>query len=466
MYMGRISSILAIVCCLSGSLIGAPAAFADDLFTVLELAMRNDPSLRQAEAQFRARQTQLPLSRAALLPSINLGGSTTRQTAGPSSPIRGPTGNIILDEHSFRPGENSHRWGLNLTQSVVNLAAWYSYQSARDNNMALEMNFAGQEQDLIIRVAAAYFNILRAIESLETSRQEEEAAQRQLERTRQREEVGLIAITEVYESQAAYDLSRNNTILGEDTLASRYEALQAITGQSHPNLYVLREDFPIISAEGDVESWTEEALNNNLQLLAARYIVDAQSDVVKARRSDHLPTIALQAGYNHNVTGGSTSAEGFQRASGALDSTALTLSISVPLFSGGAISARRQAAEFDLQANQENVNLTRRQVTQDVRNSFRRVNTDALVVAQRQQAITSAQSALDAIEVGYEVGTRNIVDVLQARQQLFVALRNFQDAKYNYVIDTLILKQNTGLLTPQDIIDLNQWLENEPATAQ
>ncbi len=464
--MGRISSILTIVFCLTGSLMGTQAVLADDLFTVLELAMRNDPALRQAEAQFRARQTQVPISRAALLPSMNLAGSTTRQTAGPSSPIRDAAGNIVVEEHSFRPGENSHRWGLNLTQSVLNMASWYTWQSARDANKALEMNFAAQEQDLIIRVSAAYFNILRAIESLETSRQEEEAAQRQLEQTRQREEVGLIAITEVYESQAAYDLSRNNTILGEDTLASRYEALQAITGQTHPNLYVLREDFPIVSAEGDVESWTEEALDNNLQLQAARFNVDAQRDVVRARRSDHLPVISLQGSYNHNVTGGSTSAEGFQRTSGALDSTALSLSISVPIFSGGAISSRRQAAEFDLLANQENVNLTRRQVTQDVRNSFRRVNTDALVVAQRQQAITSAQSALDAIEVGYEVGTRNIVDVLQARQQLFVALRNFQDAKYNYVIDTLILKESTGILTPQDIIDLNQWLESEPATAQ
>ena len=116
-------------------------------------------------------------------------------------------------------------------------------------------------------------------------------------------------------------------------------------------------------------------------------------------------------------------------------------------------------------AQQEQVSLTRRQTTQDARNAYRRVNTDALVVSQRQQAITSAQSALEAIEVGYEVGTRNIVDVLQARQQLFVALRNYSDARYNYVLDTLRLKQVTGLLSPQDILELNEWLEEEPATA-
>ena len=124
-----------------------------------------------------------------------------------------------------------------------------------------------------------------------------------------------------------------------------------------------------------------------------------------------------------------------------------------------------RAAEYDLLAQQEAVSLTRRQTTQNVRNAFRRVNTDALVIAQRQQAITSARSALEAIEVGYEVGTRNIVDVLQARQQLFVALRNYSDARYNYVVDTLTLKQITGLLTPQDILELNEWLETESAAA-
>ena len=277
--------------------------------------------------------------------------------------------------------------------------------------------------------------------------------------------MGLIAITEVYESQAAYDLARNNTIIAEDALASGYEALEAITGQPHPNLEVLRDDFPIVNADGTVESWTEQALDSNLALIAARYNLEAQRNNLKARKSEHLPTISMQGAFNHNVSAAAQSADGSQRFSGAIDGTSLALSINIPLYSGGAVQARRRAAEYDVVAQQEALNLTRRQTTQDVRNAFRRVNTDALVIAQRQQAITSAQSALDAIEVGYEVGTRNIVDVLQARQQLFIALRNYSDAKYNYVMDTLLLKQITGLLTPQDIIDLNQWLEEEPVTA-
>jgi outer membrane protein len=303
------------------------------------------------------------------------------------------------------------------------------------------------------------------MDDLETRRQEEEAAQRQFEQTEQREEVGLITITEVYESQAAYDLARNNTILAEDNLATAYEALEAITGQPHPNIDVLSEDFPAVSVDGTMDSWTQQALDSNLSLIAARYNLEAEQENLKARKSEHLPTISASGTFNHNVTAGGQAADGGLRSTGAIDGSALSLTINIPLYSGGGTSARRTAAEYDVIAQQEALNLTRRQTTQDVRNAFRRVNTDALVITQRQQAITSARSALEAIEVGYEVGTRNIVDVLQARQQLFVALRNYSDARYNYVVDTLLLKQVTGLLTPQDIIELNEWLETESATA-
>lgn len=448
--MGRFTQGLGLAICLT---IGAAPVMADDLVSILDLAMRNDPALRQAEAQHRSRSTVLEQGRAALLPSLALQGSSSRQTAGPAGQM------------SYKPGQNSHGYRLNLTQALFNMTAWYAYEGAKLQDRASAITYAAQEQDLIIRVANAYFDVLRGLDDLETRRQEEEAAQRQFEQTQQREEVGLIAITEVYESQAVYDLARNNTIIAEDTLAMRYEALEAITGQPHPNIDVLREDFPVVNADGTMQSWTQQALDSNLALIAARYNLEAQQENLKARKSEHLPTISFTGSFNHNVTAGGQSADGGLRGTGAIDGTSLAISINIPLFSGGGTSARRRAAEYDVIALQEALNLTRRQTTQDVRNAFRRVNTDALVIAQRQQAITSARSALEAIEVGYEVGTRNIVDVLQARQQLFVALRNYSDARYNYVVDTLRLKQVTGLLTPQDILDLNEWLENEPAAA-
>jgi outer membrane protein len=449
--MGRFTQRLGIMFCLSAS---ATSAFgADDLVSILDLAMRNDPTLRQAEAQYNSRHTQLDQGIALLLPTVTLSGQTQRQTFGPAG------------DFSYKPGANTHGYRLNVSQALFNMNAWYSYESVKLTDKAAAIQYASQEQSLIIRVATAYFNVLRALDDLDRRVQEETAAQRQFEQTQQREEVGLIAITEVYESQAAYDLAKNNTILAEDTLATGYEALEAITGQPHPNVEILREDFPIENAEGNVESWTDQALDSNLALVAARYNVEAQHMNLKAKKSDHLPTVSLGASFNHSVAPGGASADGTSREGGASDGSSLILSVTIPLYSGGGVKARRRAAEYDVIAQQEALNLTRRQTTQDVRNAFRRVNTDALVIDQRQQAITSARSALEAIEVGYEVGTRNIVDVLQARQQLFVALRNYSEARYNYVIDTLTLKQVTGLLTPQDIVDINEWLEVEPVTA-
>ena len=449
--MGRFTrfTVFAAIC-----LLGSQPALADDLLSIFELAQRNDPTLRQAEAQLRSGQTQLTVSRSSLLPQAGASISETRQAVGPSS-----------DVDLLSPRDSTRRYGVNLNQSVLNMANWYSYQGAREQEQARLINFAAQEQELIIRVANAYFDVLRAIDDLDTRRQEEEAAERQYERARQREEVGLVPITEVYEAQAAYDLARNNTILAEDTLASRYEALETITGQPPPTLEVLSEDFPIEPIDGNVESWTREALDNNLPLQIARHNVSAQQEVARARRADHWPTVSLQVGVNRSESDSPTGADGGQRLSGAIEGSSVSLSVSIPLFTGGATSARREAAEYDLVAQQEQLNLVRRQTTQDVRNAFRRINTDALVVSQRQQAITSAQAALDAIEAGYEVGTRNIIDVVQARQQLFLALRNYSEARYNYVMGTLQLKQVTGMLTPQDIIDLNEWLESEAVSA-
>ena len=462
--MGRTSKFIGIV--LLGNLSLSPS-YGDDLYEILQLALDNDPALRQAEASYRANRENVIQSRSALLPSFGVGGSTTRLTSGPTDsvytnvtdPVTGETQTIrVQNDHSFSPGINNHGWGMNLNQSVLNLAAWYSFQSSQASDRAAAVNLAAQEQDLIMRVATAYFDVLRALDTLETNLQEEEAALRSLDQTRQREEVGLVTITDVYDSQAAYDLARNTTILQQDILQSRYEALEAITGQPHPNVEVLREDFPIVSAEGSLNEWETQADSNSLAIAFAEFSLDASQQNLKARKSDHLPTVSLSGNWGHQVTAPIVS-QGIQIGGGASDRTSLALSLSIPLYTGGATSSRRRAAEYNVIAARESLELTKRQLTQNVRNAYRRVNTDVLVIAQRQQSITSAQSALDATELGAEVGSRNIVEVLRARENLFRALRQYADARYNYVIDSLILKQVTGILTPQDIIELNNWLQ-------
>ena len=442
-------------------------SYGDDLVTILQLALDNDPSLKQAQASYRANRENVIQSRSSMLPSLGVGAGTSRLTSGytdsqyvnMTNPLTGETVRTkVRDDHSFRPGINNHNWGVSLTQSVFNLPNWYSFQSAEATDRAAAVNLAAQEQDLIMRVATAYFDVLRAQDLLETNIQEEEAAQRSLEQTQQREAVGLVAITDVYDSQAAYDLARNTTILQQDFLRSRYEALEAITGQGHPDIDELLDNFPIVEVEGNLNQWETQADNNSLAIAAAEFNLDASRQTLRARKSDGLPTLDLQGFYGHIVTAPIVS-QGIQIGGGASDRTQLALNLNIPLYTGGTLSSRKRAAEYNVVAAQESLELTKRELTQNIRNAYRRVNTDVLVVAQRQQSITSAQSALDATELGAEVGTRNIVEVLLARENLFRALRMYADARYTYVIDTLVLKQIAGILTPQDIIELNEWLQ-------
>lgn len=449
-------------------------SYGDDLVTILQLALDNDPSLKQAQASYRANRENVIQSRSSMLPSLGVGAGTSRLTSGytdsqyvnMTNPLTGETVRTkVRDDHSFRPGINNHNWGVSLTQSVFNLPNWYSFQSAEATDRAAAVNLAAQEQDLIMRVASAYFDVLRAQDLLETNIQEEEAAQRSLEQTQQREAVGLVAITDVYDSQAAYDLARNTTILQQDFLRSRYEALEAITGQGHPDIDELLDNFPIVEVEGNLNQWETQADNNSLAIAAAEFNLDASRQTLRARKSDGLPTLDLQGFYGHIVTAPIVS-QGIQIGGGASDRTQLALNLNIPLYTGGTLSSRKRAAEYNVVAAQESLELTKRELTQNIRNAYRRVNTDVLVVAQRQQSITSAQSALDATELGAEVGTRNIVEVLLARENLFRALRMYADARYTYVIDTLVLKQIAGILTPQDIIELNEWLQESEVAAQ
>jgi outer membrane protein len=449
-------------------------SYGDDLVTILQLALDNDPSLKQAQASYRANRENVIQSRSSMLPSLGVGAGTSRLTSGftdsqyinMTNPLTGETVRTkVRDDHSFRPGINNHNWGVSLTQSVFNLPNWYSFQSAEATDRAAAVNLAAQEQDLIMRVATAYFDVLRAQDLLETNIQEEEAAQRSLEQTQQREAVGLVAITDVYDSQAAYDLARNTTILQQDFLRSRYEALEAITGQGHPDIDELLDNFPIVEVEGNLNQWETQADNNSLAIAAAEFNLDASRQTLRARKSDGLPTLDLQGFYGHIVTAPIVS-QGIQIGGGASDRTQLALNLNIPLYTGGTLSSRKRAAEYNVVAAQESLELTKRELTQNIRNAYRRVNTDVLVIAQRQQSITSAQSALDATELGAEVGTRNIVEVLLARENLFRALRMYADARYTYVIDTLVLKQIAGILTPQDIIELNEWLQESEVAAQ
>jgi len=432
----------------------ASSALADDLLGIFNLAVQNDPEIRQARANYNANHTLIDQGRSFLLPTVELTGRTSRDTNGVDGKPPETDGIFRTPEHSFANGYNNKGWGLSLRQALFNAEAWYAFQSARKQDEASAINLASAEQELIMRVATAYFNVLRSQTNLATFMAEEEAANSVLEQTQQRFDVGLVAITDVYDGQANADLASVNRLVEENTLSQSLEALEAITGQPHMDLEGLSTDFPIIAPDTPMEDWMAVANQNSPAVRAAELDVAAREEDAKSAKARLYPTVDLNMAYNWSQSGNPISIT----PNLALENSAVTLNLTVPIFSGGLNSSRLRQAYYVRDASEEALLKSRRDNTQSVRNAFRSVETDMRAVEARGKAITSAQSALEATQVGAEVGTRNVVDVVLAQRTLFQAQRDYANARYNYVIDGLNLKRAAGTLSPQDVIDLNEWL--------
>jgi outer membrane protein len=440
---------VAVFSLLSGSVL------AEDLLEIYSRAADNDPTIRQARANYSSQHEMLSQGRALLMPSLNLNANTSRQTNGVAGNPGTGGGVFGAQPHHFANGFNSRGYNLSLSQNLLNMQAWYSYQSVRKSDRVAALNLARAEQELIVRVATAYFDVLRSQSALASYQAEEAASLQQLEQTQQRFDVGLIPITDVYTAQANADRSTVSRLTEENVLSQRFEALEAITGTPYMSVSELSDQFPIVPSDSSLDEWTSRTLEGNLTLQAAELDFEAKKDDARAARSAMLPTLSLNMGYNWNLSGNRFSFFGPNLAN---EGTQITLNFSLPLFAGGRNWSSMRQAYYTRDASEEALLKTRRDSTQSIRNSFRSVETDVRAVAAQAQSIVSAQSALEATQVGAEVGTRNVVDVVMAQSSLYQAQRAHSEARFKYVMDTLTLKQTAGVLTPQDVIDLNQWL--------
>jgi outer membrane protein len=409
---------------------------AADLNEIYQLSLTNDAELAAAKAKRDAGNYQVDLARAALLPQISLGANQA------TTEVETDAGSADYDTFSYN---------ATISQTLFNLNSWYNYQAAAAGGDASDLEYVLSEQQLILRSAETYFNVLRAKENLDTARAEEKAVKRQLEQTQQRFEVGLIAITEVHEAEASYDLSYANLIGREAALDISYEVLEQITGQRFENLAQLKADVEFSIPKKAAKEWVEAGLGKYAGIQLAHQGVTAAEYTRKAGWSNYAPQINAQWSYTDGdqITNGSV-----------VDSTTTVLAFSatIPLFAGGSNYAKaKQAAARSTEAS-ANLDLQQRTVKNNIRSLYRKVQTDVLTVKARQRATVSSQSALEATETGYQVGTRNIVEVLNAQRNLFSAQRDYANARYDYIIDLLNLKFFAGSLGETDIQALNAWL--------
>ncbi|UWZ97893.1 outer membrane channel protein TolC [Vibrio splendidus] len=419
------------------------SAFADTLAEVYDQAKQNDPQLLRSAAQRDAAFEAVTSSRSDLLPQINLTANYDinrgdRDTSG--------VGNSSIDNNT---------WGaaIGFSQELYQRSSWITLDTAEKTARQSDSAYAAEQQALILRTATAYFDVLRAQDNLEFVRAEKAAVARQLEQTKQRFEVGLSAITDVHDAQAQYDGVLADEVLAENDLTNSYEGLREITGQEHSNLSILDTDrFSASKSSESAVALVEQAQQKNLSLLASRISQDIAKDNISLANSGHLPSLTLDGSYA--LSDQSNSTQDYDQ-----DNLNIGLNLVVPLYTGGSTTSLTKQAEYNYVAASEDLEATYRSVVKDVRAFNNNISASIGALRAYEQSVVSAQSALEATEAGFDVGTRTIVDVLDSTRRLYDANKNLSDARYNYILSVLQLRQAVGTLSEQDIVDVNAGLK-------
>ena len=426
---------------------------AETLQDIYQQALQNDHQYRADQAQHQADSENEHLGRGALLPQISAEASWFKSQ--------------ISDRSSDQDHDREQKaYSVGLSQALVDLNAWSLYRRGQSLTNVADAELVRAQQSLILRTASAYFEALQAVDNAATARAEEEALKQQLEQARQRFEVGLTAITEVHEAQAAYDSANANRLVTDGNLEISFEALEVLTGKSHESLAPLKDDFPVVPpAPLERDQWEDIALENNASLQVAWHSMRSAKAFADAQKNRHLPTLYGSVSYGANrltiEDGIPPDLEGLPPSIGGGHdhTTRYGVTLSVPLFTGGNTSAGRRQSYSQYLVAQELHSRTQRDIVQSTRTSHLAVLTTAATVKARQQAIISNRSALDATQAGYDVGTRDLVDVLNAQRNLYRAQRDYYDSLYTYVLATLQLREAAGILAAEDIAELNQWLD-------
>jgi outer membrane protein len=414
------------------------AVHAEDLLQTYQQARQNDPQYAAAEAN-RAVAAENPVqARAVLLPQVDGSVGATRSDDGPGGSVQ--TGS----------------WGVRLNQSLFDYGNYSALRGAKALDRAGGFNLVAAGHDLITRTSAAYFNVLVQLETLAAAEASEEALKKQFDLASKRLEVGLAPITDVHEARAQYDAARANTILTRNTVQDAYQALVEITGTQVGDLKGLPDDFqPSLPAQQDADTWVATATGQNPTLQAQRADLEAAEANVTTARSGHLPTLGLQASYGKAIPSlfDPDFGPGPNEASSSVG-----ISLSIPIFSGFATQSKVRSALAQRDAAADSVEQTRRAVERNTRNAYQTLVAGVSEVEARRLAVVSAQSAYDASQVGLEVGTRTVVDVLINQQNLFNAQQAYALAKYNFLQSRLLLDQAAGTLDVDDVQDVNRLL--------
>jgi outer membrane protein len=417
---------------------------AEDLLQIYDMAVVSDPSLREAEQTLFATRETKPQAQALLLPSLSVKGDLQYQDVDSQ-------GNSSAGRFKRNDRYNTQELQAVVSQTVYNRANWIQLKQSENTIAQAEAEYRSSQIELMVKTTEAYFDVLRKADAVTVQDALLRANERQLEQSKQRFDVGLVAITDVNESQAAYDKSRADLITAKNSLGNAWEALRTIVGPLQAPLARLGAKLPLSPPEpNDIDAWANTAIRSNYSIIAASEAASSAKKTIDIERAGNYPSVDLQAGYDIARSGAEYNTDS--------DTGFVGLSVSVPIFQGGAVTSRTREAGYKFRAAQDRLDQTRRQVDQQVKDAFRGIRSSIEDVKARQAAIVSMRSALESTQAGLEVGTRTQVDVLNAQRDLFQAEYEYLSARYDYIINGVKLHQATSTLSRDILAKGNAWL--------
>jgi len=414
---------------------------ATGLLEVYKVALESDPILKQAVSNQKSVAEGKNQAFSAFLPNIRASATAS--------------GNRSTGLSTGRSDYNSHNYGLNLTQSIYDKKNYVNTRIAENNTLSADTDLETARQDLMARVSSAYFDVLLAADTVEFTKAEQKAIARQLEQAKRRYEVGIIAITAVLNAQAGYDSATAAVLKATNDQLIANERLRDIAGKYFDELAPVADEIPLDPPKpNDIDEWVKLALKNNPTLASINYQGLSSKERISLERSGHYPTLDLVASYSNvdkNGPGSASARDGYDGSVG--------LQLAVPIYQGGFVNSRVKQAQYDYQAIRDKKEELRRSTERQTRSSFLSVLSEISRVKALNQAVVSNDSSLKATEAGFEVGTRTIVDVLNVQRDRFAAKKDYSEARYNFILSKVFLKQSAGTLSEQDLENIDNWLK-------
>jgi outer membrane protein len=433
----------------AGLLCLVSSAHAEDLLSLYRLARENDPKFRAAASLYLAEREKLPQARAGLMPALSARVERNRNN------YETATDSFIISRPSTEVDYSALAYSLRLSQPVFNAATIAGFNQAKAEVRRAEAEYAVASQDLILRVAQAYLDILLAQDALEFARRAREAILRQLESAEARLKEGLATITDVHDARARFALAVSEETEAQNALQDKREALRALTGRSPDVLARFGDSLPLFAPEpADIHQWVERSLMQNYSLRAKRASAESARAEIKRQRAGHSPTLDLVVTRSRNDDAGSFTGPGIRT-----DSTIVGLQLDIPLFQGGLVSSRTEEAVHRHGAAEQDFEATRRAIERQARASYLGATAGVAKITALRQAVMAGESALEAKIQGFAAGINTNLDVLDATRDLYRARRDLSSAQYDYLLNHLRLKQAAGILDESDLVQINNWLQ-------